>query len=110
MSAFPYVKETYDAAMTIMLAAEAAGSVDGHAIRDQLRAIARPPGQMVHATPDGIADALRLLREGKEIDYEGAASTLDWDANGDLRRGHIGVWRFTKDGGIEEVEVIPVEP
>ena len=110
MSAFPYVKEAYDAAMTIMLAAEAAGSVDGHAIRDQLRAIARPPGQTVHATPDGIADALRLLREGKEIDYEGAASTLDWDANGDLRRGHIGVWRFTKDGGIEEVEVIPVEP
>ena len=106
----PYVKESYDAAMALMLAAEAAGSVDGAAVRDQLRAIAGPPGQAVQATPSGIAEALRLLRAGEEIDYEGAASTLDWDANGDLRRGHIGVWRFTADGGVEDVEVVAVEP
>ena len=106
----PYVKESYDAAMALMLAAEAAGSVDGAAVRDQLRAIAGPPGQAVQATPSGVAEALRLLRAGEEIDYEGAASTLDWDANGDLRRGHIGVWRFTADGGTEDVEVVAVEP
>ena len=106
----PYVKESYDAAMALMLAAEAAGSVDGAAVRDQLRAIAGPPGQAVQATPSGVAEALRLLRAGEEIDYEGAASTLDWDANGDLRRGHIGVWRFTADGGVEDVEVVAVEP
>ena len=74
------------------------------------RAIAGPPGQAVQARPSGVAEALRLLRAGEEIDYEGAASTLDWDANGDLRRGHIGVWRFTADGGIEDVEVVAVEP
>ena len=106
----PYVKEAYDAAMALMLAAEAAGSVDGAAVRDQLRAIAGPPGQAVQATPSGVAEALRLLRAGEEIDYEGAASTLDWDANGDLRRGHIAVWRFTADGGTEDVEVVAVEP
>ena len=106
----PYVKESYDAAMALMLAAEAAGSVDGAAVRDQLRAIAGPPGQAVQATPSGVAEALRLLRAGEEIDYEGAASTLDWDANGDLRRGHIAVWRFTADGGTEDVEVVAVEP
>ena len=103
-----YVKETYDAAMAIMLAAEAAGSVDGAAIRDQLRAIATPPGETVHATPQGIADALRLLREGEEINFEGAGGTLDWDANGDLLRGHIGIWRFTPDETIEEVEILEV--
>ena len=106
----PYVKESYDAAMALMLAAEAAGSVDGAAVRDQLRSIAGPPGQAVQATPSGVAGALRLLRAGDEIDYEGAASTLDWDANGDLRRGHIAVWRFTADGGTEDVEVVAVEP
>ena len=106
----PYVKESYDAAMALMLAAEAAGSVGGAAIRDQLRAIAGPPGQAVQATPSGVAEALSLLRAGEEIDYEGAASTLDWDANGDLRRGHIAVWRFTADGGTEDVEVVAVEP
>ena len=103
-----YVKETYDATMAIMLAAEAAGSLDGAAIRDKLRAIATPPGETVYATPQGIADALRLIREGKEIDFEGAGGTLDWDANGDLLRGHIGIWRFTSDETIEEVEVFEV--
>ena len=110
LSAVPYVREAYDAALAIMLAAQAASSVDGDAIRDQLRAIGGPRGQKVHATPDGVAGALRLLRAGEEIDFEGAASTLDWDANGDLERGHIGVWRFTEDGGIEDLEVFSVEP
>ena len=110
LSAVPYVREAYDAALAIMLAAQAARSVDGDAIRDQLRAVGGPRGQKVYATPDGVASALRLLRAGEEIDFEGAASTLDWDANGDLERGHIGVWRFTEDGGIEDLEVFSVEP
>ena len=46
------------------------------------------------AGPRGIADALRILAEGGEVDYEGASGSMDWDENGDLRRGHIGIWRF----------------
>ncbi|MDE2764850.1 MAG: ABC transporter substrate-binding protein [Chloroflexota bacterium] len=104
----PYVKETYDAALAIMLAAQAAGSVEGAAIRDQLRVVADAPGALVHATPDGVAEALRLVREGKDINLEGAGGTLEWDDNGDLRRGHISIWRFTADGRIEDVEVVEV--
>ena len=101
-----YVKETYDATIALALAAQAAGSVDGAAIRDHLRAIGSPPGETVLGTPAGVADGLRLLTEGREIDYDGAASTLDWDDNGDLRRGHIGIWRFTDDGRIEELDAV----
>ena len=32
---------------------------------------------------------------------------MDWDGNGDLRRGHIGIWRFTGDEWIEDVEAVP---
>ena len=92
-----YVKETYDATVALALAAQAAGSVDGAAIREHLREIAGPPGRTVLGTPTGVAQGLSLLAEGREIDFEGAASTLDWDENGDLRRGHIGTWRFTSD-------------
>ena len=106
---FAYVKETYDAAIALALAAEAAGSVDGPAIRRQLRAIGREPGTKVIAGPAGVAEALRILREGGMVDYDGAAVTLDWDDNGDLSRGHLGIWRFTPDETIEEVEVIHVE-
>ena len=105
----PYVKETYDATIAIALAAQAAGSVDGPGIRDHLRAIGGPPGPTVLATPAGVADALRLLAEGRDIDYEGAASSLDWDDNGDLRRGYIGIWRFTRDERIEDLEAVLFE-
>ena len=101
-----YVKETYDATVAIALAAQAAGSADGAAIRDQLRNIAGAPGDPILGTPDGIADALALLGEGKDIDYKGTSGVLEWDEHGDLRRGFIGVWRFTADGRIEDLESI----
>ena len=104
-----YVKETYDATVALALAAEAAGRLDGAAIRDGLRAIDGGPGTVASAGPQGIADALRILAEGGAIDYEGASGTTDWDANGDLRSGHIGIGRFTEDERIEEVDVMPFE-
>ena len=104
-----YVKETYDATVALALAAQAAGRLDGAAIRDQLRAVGAGPGIVVSAGPQGIADALRILAGGGAIDYEGASGSMDWDANGDLRRGHIGIWRFTRDERIEEVDAVPFE-
>lgn len=104
-----YVKETYDATVALALAAEAAGSLDGAAIRDHLRVIAGPPGRVVPGTPKGVVDALSLLAQGHEIDYEGAANMLDWDENGDLRRGYIGTWRFTADERIEELDGVLYE-
>ena len=101
-----YVKETYDATVALAFAAQAAGSLEGAAIRDHLRDIGGPPGRTVVGTPEGVADGLSLLADGQEIDFDGAASTLDWDENGDLRRGYIGVWRFTSDGRIEELDTV----
>ncbi len=101
-----YVKETYDATVAIAFAAQAAGGVEGAIIREHLRSIARPPGEIVAATPTGVAAGLSLLDEGRQINFEGAASTLDWDGEGDLGRGHIGIWRFTLDEQIEDVGTI----
>lgn len=103
---FTYVKETYDATVALALAAQAAGTLDGAAIRDQLRSVGSPPGETVLGTPDGVAEGLRLLAAGHLIDYEGAANSLDWDSNGDLLRGYIGIWRYTRDGRIEELDTI----
>ncbi len=105
---YAYVRETYDATIALALAAQAAESVEGAAIRDELRAIGSEPGVVVTAGVESIAAGLQVLAEGGEVNYEGAATTLDWDENGDLRRGHIGVWRFTADERIEEVEVVPI--
>ena len=101
-----YVKEAYDATVALALAAQAAGRVTGAAIRDRLRAVGSSPGAVVTAGPKGIADALRILADGGEVDYEGASGSMDWDGNGDLHRGHIGIWRFTADERIEEVQAV----
>ena len=102
-----YVKETYDATVVLALAAQAAGQLDGAAIRDRLRAVGGGPGMVVTAGPRGIADALHILVQGGEIDYEGASGSMDWDENGDLRRGHIGIWRFTEDERVEDIVAVP---
>ena len=104
-----YVKEAYDATVALALAAQAAGRLDGAGIRDRLRAVGSSPGTVVNAGPRGVADALRILASGGEIDYEGASGSMDWDGNGDLRRGHIGIWRFTDDERIEEVRAVAFE-
>ncbi|MDE0059892.1 MAG: ABC transporter substrate-binding protein [Defluviicoccus sp.] len=101
-----YVKEAYDATIALALAAQAAGRLDGAAIRDRLRAVGSSPGTVVSAGPRGVAAALRILADGGEIDYAGASGSMDWDGNGDLRRGHIGIWRFTEDERIEEVRAV----
>ena len=104
-----YVKEAYDATVALALAAQAAAGVDGAAIRDRLRAVGSSPGAVAIAGPGGVADALRILADGGEVDYEGASGSMDWDGNGDLRRGHIGIWRFTGDERIEEVRAVAFE-
>ena len=104
-----YVKEAYVATVVLALAAQATGRLDGAAIRDWLRAVGGGPGTVVTAGPRGIADALRILAQDGEIDYEGASGSLNWDENGDLRRGHIVIWRFTEDERVEDVQAVPFE-
>ena len=104
-----YVRETYDAAIAVMLAAEAAGRAEGFAIRDALRGVGSAPGERILPGPEGVARALGIIGEGGDVDYEGAASSIDWDGNGDLTRGYISIWRFTQDDAIEDVESTPYE-
>lgn len=102
----PFVREAYDATIAIALAAELAGSTDGAAIRDALVRVASPPGATFVPGADGVAAALAAVRDGDDINYEGAATTLDWNADGDVTSGIIGIWQYV-DGAIVEIEEIP---
>ena len=83
--------------MLIALAAAKAGTTtDSVAIRDALRSIANPPGEAVGPGVEGIKKALMLIDEGKDINYEGAAGTVDFDENGDVT-GYIEIWKV--EGG-----------
>ena len=109
MPVLAYVKEAFDATIALALAAQVAGRLDGAGIRDRPHTVGSLPGSVVNAGPNGVADALRILTGAGEIDYEGASGSMDWDADGDLHRGHIGIWHFTENERIEEVQAAAFE-
>lgn len=97
-SALPYVANTYDAVIVAGLAAYKAQidgkGLGGAAIRDAMRQIAASPGETVVAGADGIKRAVELIKDKRDINYEGAATTVDFDQNGDVL-SVIEVWRYS---------------
>jgi branched-chain amino acid transport system substrate-binding protein len=90
-----FVDQTYDATMLAMLAIEKAGSADRTKVAAALREVASAPGEKVG--PGDWAKAKALIKEGKDIDYDGAGGAYDFDANGDVT-GLIG--KFVVDGAV----------
>ncbi|MCY4619284.1 MAG: ABC transporter substrate-binding protein [Chloroflexi bacterium] len=102
-----FVPSVYDATIAAALAAQAAQSTDGAAIRDQLRQISSGDG--IAVTAASLSQALSALADGQAIDYTGAVSSLDWDDHGDLLRFAIGVWQFDSEGGIDVIRRTEVD-
>ena len=101
----PFVREAYDATIAIALAAAKAGSLHGPALRDALVEVASPDGEVVIPSDESIAAGLAAAAAGEDVNYEGAATTLDWNEAGDVTTGFVGIWTF-EDGAIVEVESI----
>ena len=97
----PYINNNYDAAMILMLAIEKAGSTDGTKIRDAMREVASAPGEIVG--PGEFAKAKELIAAGKDINYEGAAGSQDFDENGDVA-GTFEHWEIA-GGQIKTVKI-----
>ena len=76
------ITEAFDAAAVLALAIEKADSDDPVAVRDALRTVANPPGEIVG--PGDIAKALDLVRDGKDINYVGASGDVDFDEHGNV--------------------------
>lgn len=97
-----FLYETYDAAFVAALAIEKAGTATpGPAIRDAIRQVANPPGEVI--LPGEWAKAVQLIREGKDIQYVGASGPVIFDENGDVAVATIGMWTV-EDGEIKVVD------
>ncbi len=96
----PFMTNVYDAVVVSALAAfeaQAAGEeLTRIAIRDHLRSVAGPEGEIVGAGTEDLTKAIQLLKEGKQINYEGAAGSVDFDENGDVATP-IEIWCY--EGG-----------
>lgn len=95
----PFMPHTWDAAAVILLAAQAAGSNRGVDIAPKIREVAAPGGQPVSDVCEGLA----LLKQGKDINYQGASGNVDFDEFGDVV-GSYDVWQVTPEGKIKVID------
>ena len=102
----PFITNAYDGAAVVGLAAYAAKvkglPLTAANIRDYLRIVANPPGEIIK--PGEFKKAFDLLQQGKPINYEGAAGSVDFDKNGDVITP-IEVWKYNRKGEIVTVRV-----
>jgi branched-chain amino acid transport system substrate-binding protein len=93
-----------DAANVAFLAAMRACSASPAKLKNSLVSVSGPPGTKV--TFLQLPKAIKLLQAGKEVDYEGAFSPVDFDQNGDISSAVYEVWKYTGPGTIQTLKTI----
>ena len=91
----------YDCTMIVALAAEAAGTDDPGLIRQQILAVSKG-GE----TCQTYAECLALLKEGQDIDYDGASGPVDLDEHREPTVGVYDVWEYNATGAPVDIEGI----
>jgi branched-chain amino acid transport system substrate-binding protein len=89
---FAYAAESYDAVILIALAAIAGGAADGATIKANLKAVSEG-GEKV----TDFATAAQMLKDGKDIDFDGLSGPITFDDNGDTTEAYVGIYKFNAD-------------
>ena len=87
--------QNFDATILCFLAAVAAGSKEGEAIQGRMRDVSAPPGRAVSF--EELGDAVRALRDGQDIDYQGASGAIDLDGQGDPTAASYEVFEYGRN-------------
>jgi ABC-type branched-subunit amino acid transport system substrate-binding protein len=94
----------YDAVVSLALAMDRAGTTDGPAVVGAMTHVTNPPGTAC----TNYGDCLALLKQGKDIDYEGASGVLDYDRYNNVF-GAYGAFRANLAGDEEQVALLSAE-
>ena len=89
---FSFAQEAYDATMLAALSAVAAASDSGAAMAAKMRAVSG--GGFGCFAFHICAD---VLRQGRDIDFEGHSGRIEFDGNGDIRWAAMGIYKYGKD-------------
>ncbi|PHR24199.1 MAG: amino acid ABC transporter substrate-binding protein [Hoeflea sp.] len=94
----PAADRSYDAGAIVGLAVAKAGKAESAAIRDAIRSVVDPEGEVIYAGPEEFKKALALINEGKAINYQGVIGNVSFDQYGDIS-GPFRLWQI-KDGEV----------
>lgn len=95
---YSYAGESWDAVNLIALAAEEAKSTKGTDIASHLQDVSKD-GQKCYDFPSCVT----LLRQGKDIDYDGKSGPVTFDKNGDPSEAYIGIYKYSDDNNYKPI-------
>lgn len=98
-----YDSDNFDALLACVLAAVAADSAKPGDVAEALTEVS---GGGEKYTFENLAAAFTSAADGEDVDYEGAASPLDWDENGDPASAFYEIWQY-EGGKLGTLETIP---
>ena len=96
-----YVPHNWDAAVLMMLAAEASDANTGEGIKSKILEVANAPGTEV----TDACEAMELVRNGEDVNFQGASGNVDIDDNGDVV-GSYDVWQVGEDGTLSVIDTV----
>jgi branched-chain amino acid transport system substrate-binding protein len=96
---FSYAGESYDAVNLIALAAEEAKSTKGVDIAAHLKDVSEG-GEKCNSFPTCVT----LLRNGKDIDYDGQSGPVTFSDAGDPTEAYIGIYEYQDDNTYKPVK------
>jgi branched-chain amino acid transport system substrate-binding protein len=95
---YSYAGESYDAVNLIALASEAAKSTKGTDIALKLKEVSEG-GEKCTTFPSCVT----LLREGKDVDYDGQSGPVTFSDAGDPTEAYIGIYEYQDDNTYKPV-------
>jgi branched-chain amino acid transport system substrate-binding protein len=92
LSEFAYAPESYDATILVALAAQAAGDDSGASIASKMQDVSAGGEKCT-----SFKDCMALLKDGKDIDYDGVSGPVEFNDAGDPSKATIGIYQYGAD-------------
>jgi branched-chain amino acid transport system substrate-binding protein len=96
---YSYAGESYDAVNLIALATEEAKSTKGTEIAKHLKDVSEGGEKC-----NNFASCVTLLRNGKDIDYDGQSGPVTFSDAGDPTEAYIGIYQYQDDNTYKPVK------
>jgi len=89
LTVFSYAPESYDATVLVALAALQGGKTDGTTIKDNLQKVSEGGTKC-----ESFADCAKLIKDGKDINYDGLSGPVTFDKNGDPSQAYVSIYKY----------------
>lgn len=96
LTVFSYAPESYDATTLLALAALQGGKADGPTLKANLQTVSEGGTKCT-----SFAACAKLIKEKKNIDYDGISGPVTFDKNGDESQAYISIYKYTAGNNSE---------